>query len=936
MSVLNFLKYYKQCVLEDQKFKIEAVINNNNDQNTYYVLRGNVLTNRECVSFTEQEIRDINKFIEREKENGKEFYYGYPILIVERNDRRIIKPLFYFKINYDRDNNPILPDIINLMLNYYFLDDLGIEEDAIVDLIRELNLENQNFPDLVALTRRFKEIFPNFNYDPKDQNFTPAIYTNNFGGVIFSYEAQQTYTQGLQRELNDLITKAEAGESFQNSCLKYFINPKESIQNNHNNLTLNKTFLEVYELNNNQKKAIELAFQKPVTVVTGPPGTGKSQVVASLILNAAINGQKILFSSKNHKAIEVIEDKINEFFGKPFMIRLGNRDGEDRNLRQNLINFLNNLIQQINPPQNTDLQLTQYLQNLEEKNEKLEGIENQIKEIRELRNKILKLHLKLKQEFNENDEQIQDLINKLKSKETIRRKNLLNKKIKNASKYIRVLNHLHKLPKELEDLLEEYENVKREFIESSRQYIKLWYDNLLQNINIEQRQLLTEYIQILNDLNNNLVRRNIRNLINRKDEIQTQISDYFNAWCITNLSIRNEFPLIEGFFDILVIDEASQCDIASVIPLLYRSKRVIILGDPNQLRHITTINPNTSLRLLEENQLSNLYDYRNSFFDLSSSLFGIDVILNEHFRSHPDIISFSNRKWYNNQLIISTDHRKLLTIPINNNTSIEWINVNGEVFQEYGRSAYNDKEIECIIEIVKKILENNNFPGEIGIVTPFRAQANKIREKLNTLLNDYQRLRVLVNTIVKFQGDEKDIIIFSPVISDNNPDGILYYLRRSEHLLNVAITRAKSKLIVVGNRDACLNAGIDIYRDFVYYIDNVINGNLNNIEEKSESPYERILAQALSREGIRFHQQYIVGQYRLDFAIIDETRNIKIDVEVDGKNYHTEWTGEQLKKDILRNHRLEQLGWKVVRLWTYEIRDDLDYCLNKIKKMINI
>ena len=137
------------------------------------------------------------------------------------------------------------------------------------------------------------------------------------------------------------------------------------------------------------------------------------------------------------------------------------------------------------------------------------------------------------------------------------------------------------------------------------------------------------------------------------------------CWAVTSLSARGRLPFEPGFFDLVVIDEASQCDIASALPLLYRAKRAVIIGDPLQLKHVSTVAPQQDRLMLAAHGLAEgraAWAYSvNSLFDLARSLCRHEDIVNlrDHHRSHRDIISFSNQHFYRGGLRIATDHDSL-------------------------------------------------------------------------------------------------------------------------------------------------------------------------------------------------------------------------------------------------------------------------------------
>jgi len=100
----------------------------------------------------------------------------------------------------------------------------------------------------------------------------------------------------------------------------------------------------------------------------------------------------------------------------------------------------------------------------------------------------------------------------------------------------------------------------------------------------------------------------------------------------------------------------------------------------------------------------------------------------------------------------------------------------------------------------------------------------------------------------------------------------------------------------------------------------------------SVSDFEVKLYEALYKSGIKTTPQLSVDQYRLDLALIDGDR--KLDIEVDGEFYHRHWTGENIRRDMLRSQRLIELGWDVQRFWVYQVRDDIDGCVKRVKKWL--
>jgi very-short-patch-repair endonuclease len=491
----------------------------------------------------------------------------------------------------------------------------------------------------------------------------------------------------------------------------------------------------------------------------------------------------------------------------------------------------------------------------------------------------------------------------------------------------------------------EYDIIDNNINKESEIEFEMWLNTLPSRLDGSMRRSIGNFATVINSMNNagsNTPKQVWAKLFKQREELMKEVSGILPAWCVTNLSAKGSLPLIKGLFDILIIDEASQCDIPSALPLMYRSKKVVIIGDPNQLQHITSIPTERSLTLMDSNGLSEnkylSFEYtNNSLFHCATSFIEDNslIMLKEHFRSHEDIINFSNKKWYNGNLTVETDYRKLYPLLNGMGRNVNWIETNGAITQEEGSGAYIDNEINEVVQTVSSIMNDPNFTGDIGVVTPFRLQANRIRQKLIALdINgNMKRTHLIVDTSIKFQGDEKDVMIYSPVIAPSMPRGVKYYIESTPNLLNVSLTRAKSQLIIVGNKAACINSGISMMREFAEYVNGLeLMNNPTEQLEVIESQYQQKLSNVLLADNILTIPNYKVNQYKMDLAYIENEK--KIDIEIEGESQSKEWDEDKLKREMIRNLRLNKLGWKVVRIWNYEIRDDLQNCVERIKRLI--
>ena len=380
----------------------------------------------------------------------------------------------------------------------------------------------------------------------------------------------------------------------------------------------------------------------------------------------------------------------------------------------------------------------------------------------------------------------------------------------------------------------------------------------------------------------------------------------------------------------LVIDEASQCDIASALPLFYRAKQVVIIGDPKQLKHISLLRETEDKKVASENKIFELYlDYaysKNSLYDIAERIIKSKnkspILLNQHYRSYRDIINFSNEYFYDKKLNIMTDESKLMPDSFHPR-GIKWVDVRGKTSQT--KSPYNKDEAIETIKILKSFKKSNLKKISFGIVTLFRAHMELIADMINKT-KELKNMDITVGTTHRFQGDEKDIIIFSPAISQGVKQTTLNWIHTTTQLLNVAITRARSVLFIVADKKKCYDTG-GLLKSLVEYTDSKKQLDINFY-----SPFEEELFKKLTIARIKLLPQYetkIRGKkpYRLDFALF--INDSKYDIEVDGDKAHS----QKIESDILRDIHLRIDGWKVRRFQANKIHNNIDKVVEEIKRL---
>lgn len=292
-------------------------------------------------------------------------------------------------------------------------------------------------------------------------------------------------------------------------------------------------------------------------------------------------------------------------------------------------------------------------------------------------------------------------------------------------------------------------------------------------------------------------------------QITDAILDEADVICATlSGSGHEQLAKMKVNFETVIIDEAAQSiELAALIPLKYGCQRCILVGDPNQL-------PPTVL-----SQAAAKFQYEESLFVRMQRNHPKAVyLLSIQYRMHPEISQFPSTKFYDGKLVDGSDMAKI--------TTREWhashlfrpycfFNVHGGEQEKGARgvSLLNRAEVSIAIQIYDRLRRDFghiDFDGKIGIVTPYKEQLRELLRQFRRRYGDDITNSVDFNTIDGFQGQEKDIIILSCVrATAHSGVGFLKDVRR----INVALTRAKSTLFILGNKSALVSN--EFWRDLI-------------------------------------------------------------------------------------------------------------------------
>lgn len=962
----------------------------------------------------------------RRARSRKELFFGYPINIKQMRSKKsgwtgyIAEPVFIFKVDIE-DGNAWLAEELPIINSAVIKGHANASSESefaaeLAALEEELGLSAGAEPSAEDLALRLASIRSDWKWKGKinpalldSRSLTelsePGIYNK---GAFFLAE-RSMFTQGLEAELGQLATHKNR-ELIPQTALASLLNETT----NDDAQSAPQPVLEVLPMNLEQRNAVAKALDSQLTVVTGPPGTGKSQLITNLIINAIWQGQSVLFASKNNNAVDVVDMRVNAAAPKDVLIRTGSNAYQHR-VAEYLLDAVQSTATELDREE-YDYQKQEY-DRVVQKVASLEQKQARLIDVRNLADSLDERYVELlNQEGQEYIDQVvtlngEDLREYLSSLlEALSAidpaKQGLLKKIVYAFKKQQLHSEYAELLKQsegycigldgtkseieqgydamqigesvLDDLeqIAEYKDAISELEQSetfediaAEQYAlqqevvkisaKLWglYVKLAPDrLKPENRSMINKYKAILQmihpdtDIYNELG----KDVYSQYKKICQSAVQYLPAWAVTALSARGKIPFEAGMFDLVIFDEASQCDIASALPLLFRAKRAVVIGDPKQLNHVTTLSSKNDQMLMKRYGLlteNPEWSFSiNSLFDLAQGKVQTEDIVNlrDHHRSHKDIIDFSNTYFYGGNLRVATKYDRLVK-PLGK-MGVRWQETHGTTASRpKGGSWINEKEAAVVVRYLDGLV-SRGYTGSIGVVAPFRAQANRIHELVSAepmLEQKLSSMNFAVDTIHRFQGDERDLIIFSPTVANGALEGAQSFMRNGANLFNVALTRARSQFIVIGDMKYALQCDVPFLKKFAEYALSLNEGNSqDSVSQKySDNPYSLLPASAIYSEwevrlfealklaGIRAIPQYSIDSYDLDLAIIDGDR--RLDVEVDGERYHREWTGELCRRDQIRNQRMYELGWDVMRFWVYEVRDNIDDCVKSIQEWLD-
>lgn len=722
-----------------------------------------------------------------------------------------------------------------------------------------------------------------------------------------------------------------------------------------------------FRFNLSQKSALENALTHSMSVIEGPPGTGKTQTILNILANlVAIQGKSVAVVSNNNEAVKNVIEKMTKkgygfltallgkknnqdaFFADPPMARVDKWDCMEE--KQELVQIIENLNVRLNDLLKIDRERAQLKQELQAWQLEYEHFNEYYS-----RQDVVEIG-KLPMLKANSDRIIAFLAETSLAKERDYTEKLMYR-LKMFIKYRGAFRKLQQKETSVLLLLE-------------RAFYQKQIQKLENDVAMLESQLVGASFNALLEQHQQYSEKLFRKCLYQSHSEQTEcgftkknfkakFQQFIRAYPIilsTTHALRRSIPQ-NYLLDYVIIDEASQVDLITGVLAFSCCRNVIVVGDVKQLPQITDQKIEPKLKSSSPDPVYNYF--KHSILSSMIGLYGDNlarVVLREHYRCHPQIIEFCNQKYYDGNLISYTNS-DLSHTPLVLYKTAEGNHMR-RVTQGEEQGTYNRRELDVTVE---EILQNPDLAtenGQIGFVTPYRKQANVAGSMMPDGIES--------DTVHKYQGREKDLMILSTVLDNSwmGQRGLNFV--DDPHMVNVAVSRAIKQFVLVTDHDLFYKKGKDIgdlirYMQYSTLDENIIESQVVSIFDLLYKKYSQKLIplKAKMNSEVRFQSEealrvlleeilaqpeynrfsytqgmllrnllnsvenlsdeelaYVNNRASLDFVIYyKQDKSCKLVVEVDGFAFHQN-RPEQLKRDGLKDAILKKYEVPLLRLAT--------------------
>lgn len=688
--------------------------------------------------------------------------------------------------------------------------------------------------------------------------------------------------------------------------------------------------------NRSQYKAVRNALENKISVIQGPPGTGKTQTILNILANLLLDGKTMEIVSNNNSAVENVKEKL-EAVGLGFLCaQLGRASNKNDFVEGQTGAF----------PDVSSWKLD----NASNEYQKAASLSHELQKLYECQEQ-LAIYSERLTEYKRQAEQLPKRIvpNWKWSTQTLERFFLLSNMEMECrhrlSWWTRLRLRFHRLPStsEAPDQLH-YLLVAAKINELEERCKE--YKVLIQGIDEKNDKLKKLSMLILKDHLYRIYGGEKKRQVFSTDEIYLRTRDFLQAYPVVLSTTFSATSNINSAykFDYLIMDEASQVDIAAGALALSCANNAVIVGDLKQLPNVVDSRTEEIVSaIFAKYRISEAYRYStNSFLSSLCSLYPNipQTLLREHYRCDPLIIGFCSKQFYNGELIPMKTGE----------TEFSPIRVVRTAKGNHARGTVNLRQVDVITREILPTLEEQFT--DIGIIAPYNNQVNALNDALHSTGRSY-----VAATVHKFQGRENDAIVLSTV------DNQIQEFTDDPHLLNVAVSRAKKQFTLVVSADEQPDSNIRDLIDYIeYYQGGIVQSKISSIYDllyedytqellnfyKTRSRVSKYDSENLTYWAIHdtirekgFEHLGILMHYPLrhlitsttdlspeqkayasrswthvDFLVYDTvTHKAKLAIEVDGTRYHKKDSDQGLR-DVKKDSVLAAIGLRLLRLST--------------------
>jgi helicase len=471
---------------------------------------------------------------------------------------------------------------------------------------------------------------------------------------------------------------------------------------------------------------------------------------------------------------------------------------------------------------------------------------------------------------------------------------------------------------DMEELIQEISVLTDKLRSCTEEYAEkaAWHHLLRENKNTNLKSNLKAWEKTMKKIGKGTSsnKAKLAELRKQAKSLMREVQPSVPAWIMPLNKVWTNLRADSPKYDIIIIDEASQADITA-LPLLYFGKKVIVVGDEEQVSPSGIGVRDDELKKLQEDTIKGLienellYTAETSLYDIAQMAFETKM-LKEHFRCVPEIIGYSNKLSYKNQIQPLRESSTSGLQPM----------ISYQVEGKKTNQKENLEEAEHIAALMSACIDQPEYKNKtFGAITLLGSEqatiiSQAVRKNIKpAVLEEHD---FLCGNAAQFQGDERDIIFIS-LVDDKPESGLLRTVSdgkgdQTKKRYNVAVSRARDQLWILHSMDIADLKEDDIRRGLLEYAKDpkAYLETLSSVKKNSDSVFEERVANELHAQGYNFEQQYQVGSYRIDIVV--HCKDQKIAIECDGEKYHS--TDEQIANDEKRQAALERAGWRFIRI----------------------